>query len=139
MIQLHPGSYFVSLHLADVYRNISRWYGKAQYPLPGVLVIGTWACRGRNKWIGVGLGFWILPCQIPAGILMHRFLDSLLCEFIGPLGSSFELIARQLGPNLETLYRTVVSWCIPTDFCGGTGLCSWSERAVSYCRRPNPP
>jgi len=85
MTQLHPGLYFVSLDLVEgVYRRNSGWYGEAQCPLAGVLAIRTWACWGRNKWVGIGLMFWMLPCQIPAGIFMHKFLDSLRCEFLEP-------------------------------------------------------
>ena len=59
-------------------------------------------------------------------------------SFLNP-GFSFGLIARQLGPHLETLDRTAVSWCIPTNFYGEIGLYFWWERVVSYGRRPIPP
>ena len=122
-----------------MYRKIPGCYGEFQFRLSGVLAIRTWACWGRNKWVGIGLVFWMLPCQIPAGIFMHKFLDSLQCEFLGLPRSSFRLNARQLAPDFQTLDRTAVSWCIPTNFCGEIGLCSWWERVVSYGRQPTPP
>ena len=67
---------------------------------------------------------------------MHRFLDSLQCEFLQPPGSCPGLITRQLGPHSQTLDRTTVSWCIPTNFCGEIGLCSCWERVVSCSRQP---
>lgn len=52
--------YLVSLDLAEV-----------------ILAIRTWACWGRNKWVGIGLVSWTLFCQIPSVIFMHKFLASL--------------------------------------------------------------
>ena len=112
---------------------------RAQYPFPAVLAIRTWACWERNKKVGIGLAFWILPCQIPAGILLYRFLDSLRCKFLGPPGSSFGLIWIQLGFHLPTWDPTAVSWWLLTNFCGEIGLCSWWGRVVRHCKQPIPP
>ncbi|KAF9649434.1 hypothetical protein BDM02DRAFT_3113855 [Thelephora ganbajun] len=52
--------YFMGLVLAEV-----------------ILMVRTWACWGRNKYIGIGLAFWMLLCQIPSAIFMYKFLNSL--------------------------------------------------------------
>lgn len=42
-----------------------------------ILAIRTWACWGRNKWVGIGLAVWTLLCQVPSVIFMYKFLASL--------------------------------------------------------------
>jgi len=45
-----------------------------------ILAIRTWACWGRNKWVGIGLAVWTLLYQVPAVIFMYKFLASLQFE-----------------------------------------------------------
>lgn len=42
-----------------------------------ILVVRTWACWGRNKWVGIGLGLWTLLCQITSAVFMYKFLGSI--------------------------------------------------------------
>ncbi|KAF9781697.1 hypothetical protein BJ322DRAFT_1161529 [Thelephora terrestris] len=50
-----------------------------------ILAIRTWACWGRNKWVGIGLALWTLCCQVPSVIFWYKFLASL--RFGSPVAS----------------------------------------------------
>ena len=79
----HIGLYLVGLDLAEGTYQIGEDSMLKLILFPSViLVIRTWACWGRNKWVGIGLALWITVCQIPSAIFMYKFLGSLRCELL---------------------------------------------------------